>query len=419
MAGPLLHRDLLFRLLVRAGVGRDRLRIGRARCGLDREAAPSAGNLNPDSMRIALFIERFEPRRGGVENVAWTVAHDLARAGDEVHVIARRASAESQVRVHQVDVSDRWQPLRVLGFSRATARVAPRGSFDVVYSLARTAHQDVYRAGAGSHANYMERRYRKMLGSLYKLSPRHAVLLAIERRVFRDSSQTVQCGSEMVRRELQQRYAIPSERLVVVRNGVDLARFRQTPEERETQRARLRTELGIGDQLVWLFAGSGFARKGLDTALRALARTECGDSQLWVVGADRPSAWVRLAGSLGVAPRVHFLGFREDMPALYAAADALVLPTRYDACANVCFEAAAAGIPVVTTASNGAAEVLAGGGFTISDPEDSIAVAAALDTLSDPDTRARMGDAAYAAAGGLDWSEHVTRLRSLFAELAA
>ncbi|MGE4609503.1 MAG: glycosyltransferase family 4 protein [Myxococcota bacterium] len=370
-------------------------------------------------MRIALFIERFEPGRGGVENVAWTVAHDLARAGDEVLVVARRASAESQVRVHQVDVSERWQPLRVSRFSRATARIAPRGSFDVVYSLARTAHQDVYRAGAGSHANYMERRYRKVSGSLYKLSPRHAMLLGIERRVFRDSSQTVQCGSEMVRRELQQRYAIPSERLVVVRNGVDLARFRQTPERREAHRARLRSEFGAGNQLVWLFAGSGFARKGLDTALRALARAECGDSQLWIVGADRASAWERLARSLGVAERVHFLGFRADMPELYAAADALVLPTRYDACANVCFEAAAAGIPIVTTASNGAAESLEGGGFTIEDPEDSVAVAAALDTLSDPGSRARMGEAAQSAAAQLGWSDHIARLRTLFARLAA
>jgi len=369
-------------------------------------------------MRIALVIERFEPGRGGVENVAWTVAHELTRAGDEVHVVARRASSESPLRVHRVDVSDRWQPLRVSGFSRATARVAPRGAYDVVYSLARTAHQDVYRAGAGSHASYMERRYRKLAGSLYRLSPRHAMLLAIERRVFGDSSQTVQCGSEMVRRELQQRYEISSERLVVVRNGVDLERFRQTPEQRETHRVRLREEFGAGDRPVWLFAGSGFARKGLDTALRALAIAKCRDSQMWIAGGDQSSAWERLARSLGVERRVRFLGFRSDMPALYAAADAMLLPTRYDACANVCLEAAAAGIPIVTTTSNGAAEVLDGGGFIIDDPEDADAVAAALDALIDVDTRARLGKAAHTAAARLGWSDHVARLRTLFAELA-
>jgi UDP-glucose:(heptosyl)LPS alpha-1,3-glucosyltransferase len=369
-------------------------------------------------MRIALFIERFEPGRGGVENVAWTVAHHLARAGDDVHVIARRASSESQVQVHEVDVSDRWQPMRVANFSRAAARVAPRGSFDIVYSLARTACQDVYRAGGGSHANYMERRYRTRLGSLYRASPRHAVLLSIERRVFRDASQTIQCGSEMVRRELQQRYQISSERLVVVRNAVDLNRFRQTHDQRHAHRVRLRTEFGAGERPVWLFAGSGFARKGLDTALQALARAGCPDSQMWIVGGDRPTAWERLAKSLGVDERVRFLGFRSDMPALYAAADALVLPTRYDACANVCLEAAAAGIPIVTTTSDGAAEVLGAGGFIIDDPEDADAVAAALDTLADPDTRTRMGAAAHAAAARLSWSDHVTRLRTLFAERA-
>ena len=57
------------------------------------------------------------------------------------------------------------------------------------------------------------------------------------------------------------------------------------------------------------------------------------DTQLWVAGADRTARWQRAARSLGVESRVRFLGFRRDMRTLYAAADALLLPTRYDACA--------------------------------------------------------------------------------------
>jgi len=371
-------------------------------------------------MRIALLIERFEPERGGVENVAWTVAHRLADAGDEVHVVARRASPQTPLPVHLVEVSDRWQPLRVSGFSRAASRIAPRGSYDIVYSLARTAHQDVYRAGGGSHANYMERRYSGFRRSIYRASPRHATLLSIERSVFRDSSQTIVCGSDMVRREIQQRYRVDGDRLVVVRNGVDLGRFRLTPEHSSRQRARLRDDFGArSDQPVWLFVGSGFERKGLDTALRALAAADRDDPQLWVAGADSHAPWERVAKALGIARRVRFLGFRSDLPELYAAADALLLPTRYDACANACFEAAAAGIPIVTTTTNGAAEVLGGCGFTIEDPEDCDAVARALDALNDPELRAQMGAAAHKAATQLDWDDHVTQLRALFAELVA
>jgi hypothetical protein len=115
-------------------------------------------------MRIALVIERFQPGGGGVEGVFWNVARGLAEAGEEVHVFARqvapeppRPAAGSEIRVHRVWASTAWQPLRVMGFSRAVARAAPRGRFDVVHSFSRTRHQDVFRAGGGSHADYMER----------------------------------------------------------------------------------------------------------------------------------------------------------------------------------------------------------------------------------------------------------------------
>ena len=124
--------------------------------------------------------------------------------------------------------------LRVIQFSRAAARIAPRGSFDIVYSLARTARQDIYRAGGGSHASYMEHRYSAPIRALYRLSPRHAVILAMEERIFRDTTQNVVCNSEMVRRELQDRYPITPERITVILNGVDVDHFH--PENRSVVR---------------------------------------------------------------------------------------------------------------------------------------------------------------------------------------
>ncbi len=360
-------------------------------------------------MRIALVVERFEPEAGGVENVAWQVAHGLARAGDAVDVIARRATASCQVHIRTVDAPTAWQPLRVWAFSRAVARAAPRGSYDVVYSLARTAQQDVYRAGGGSHADYLRQRFRGSARALRRISPRHALLIGYERRVFADPSQIVQCGSEMVRAEIERRHDVPAERLRVVRNGVDLERFR--PPSRGA--GRLRDRPGGP---VWLFAGRGFARKGLDTALCALARSRVRDARLWVAGGDPPGPWQRLAKRLGVAQRVEFLGFRRNLPALYAEADALLLPTRYDAFANVCLEAAAAGLPVVTSAANGAAELLRGdAGWVVEDAEDAGAFAEALDALRDPARRRRLGEAGRAVAEAHGWEAHVTALRGLFA----
>ena len=159
--------------------------------------------------------------------------------------------------------------------------------------------------------------------------------------MFRDESQWIQCTSERVRAQLEHRYGVARQRSVLVRNGVDLEHFH--PEARTGRFRKLRSELAAGSSCVWLFAGSGFARKGLDTALRALKRGGPRDAVLWVAGADPQGPWRARAEALGLGERVRFLGYRRDMAALYAAADALLLPTRYDAFANACLEAAASG----------------------------------------------------------------------------
>jgi UDP-glucose:(heptosyl)LPS alpha-1,3-glucosyltransferase len=360
-------------------------------------------------MHVALVVERFEPDSGGAERVAWRVAHGLARAGDRVLVIARRADDTSGVAVHRVAASRAWQPLRVLGFSAAAARAVARTNADCVLSFARTSRQQVYRAGAGSHADYMQRRYGRLHRAL-RLSPRHAALLALERRIFRDPRQRIVCISELVRSELRQRYSVPAQRLALVRNGVDLEHFH--PRKRAGLGAQRRAALGTGDGPVWLFAGSGFERKGLDTALRALARGGSASAELWVAGRDSVARWRRLAERLGVGARVRFVGFEPDLAPLYAAADALFLPSRYDAFANVCLEAAAAGLPVVTSGAVGAAELLRESGGVVEDPEDVAGFALELDRLGDTALRARRGADARKIAETLPWDLQIDALRA-------
>jgi UDP-glucose:(heptosyl)LPS alpha-1,3-glucosyltransferase len=370
-------------------------------------------------VRVALVVERFEPGAGGVENAAWQLARGLARAGDRVHVIARRGTegAGPGVQLERVAVPRAWQPLRVLAFSRAAARAAQRADCDLVYSLARTQQQDVYRAGAGSHQDYLEHRYAGAALHLRRLSPRHAALLALERRALGGGTRRVECRSEMVRAQLARRYGLTAQRSAVLPGGVDLEAFQ--PARREREGPALRRALGAGAGPVWLFAGSGFARKGLDVALRAFAAGGPRQSWLWIAGADPPRPWLRLARALGVGERVRFLGFRRDLAALMAAADALLLPTRYDAFANVCLEAAAAGLPVATSRANGAAELFAGCGPAPLEPEDAAGFAAALEALSERGARERWGAAARAVAERHGWDAHVAALRALFAAVCA
>lgn len=356
-------------------------------------------------MRVALVIERFAPDAGGMEAVAWRVAHGLAEAGDEVHVVAREAAPSQSVGVIAVDVAATWQPLRVRRFSEAAARAAPRDRFDVVHAFSRTREQDLYRAGGGSHADYMKHMYSGLGRRLRRLSPRHRVLLRAEREIFEDPKQTIQCGSQLVRGEIAARFGLPSERLPVLYNGVDSRRFHPTNSPSEAR------------DPVWLFAGSGFARKGLDTALAALARSASRKSRLIVAGRDATARWEREAAKRGVGERVSFVGNRRDVDALYREADALILPTRYDAFANVCLEAAASGLPVVTSGVNGSSELLTEAGFVVDTPNDAAGFARALDALEDPGLRAKLGERGRAIAEGLTWEAHVERLRALYRTL--
>jgi UDP-glucose:(heptosyl)LPS alpha-1,3-glucosyltransferase len=103
-----------------------------------------------------------------------------------------------------------------------------------------------------------------------------------------------------------------------------------------------------------------------------------------------------------------FLGHVEDIRPLYAAADALVHPTRWDACSLVVLEALASGLPIVTTRVNGAAAAIADGreGYLLERPGDAEALAAALTALLDPARRRVMAVSARQAVLSLSLAEN-------------
>jgi UDP-glucose:(heptosyl)LPS alpha-1,3-glucosyltransferase len=361
-------------------------------------------------MRAAIAIESLRPGPGGVEAAAFGLATELGRRAVDLTVLCRESVADAPAAVHveRLGGPTFWQPLRVLEFSRRTARAVAQGKFDVVQSFSRTRHQTVYRAGGGSHAAYMERVYPRP--GLRRLSPRHALLLSIERAVFADPRQTVLCNSRFVADEIARRHGVPPARLEVIYNGVDLERFH--PGLREDAVIRLRAELGLEGPIA-LFAGNGFARKGLDRAIAGLARAGV-KADLLVAGAGDAAAFRAQAESLGVGPRVRFLGLRADLPSLCAAADLFVLPTRYDPFSNACLEAMAAGVPVATTLDNGAAELIEPGasGFLCADD-----FSPALRALDDPARLREMGAAARATAERFTWSAHADAVLALWERL--
>lgn len=139
--------------------------------------------------------------------------------------------------------------------------------------------------------------------------------------------------------------------------------------------------------------------KGFDLLLEALAETR--NVTFWIAG-DGPlrSGLERLASRLGIADRVRFLGWREDVPDLLAAADLLVCPSLHEPLGNVVIEAWSAGLPVVATASDGPSGLIRDGESGILVPLPGSrgggpqALADAIERVcADPALRARLGKA--------------------------
>jgi glycosyltransferase involved in cell wall biosynthesis len=159
----------------------------------------------------------------------------------------------------------------------------------------------------------------------------------------------------------------------------------------------LRTALGASaDAVVLLAIASLHRRKGLDVLLDALARTKSRRIVLWIAG-DGPErgSLEAQATRLGLSEQVRFLGFRQDVPSLLDACDAVVLPSRQEGLGVAALEGMAAGRPVVASRVGGLEEVVVDGRTGILVPrEDPERLAMAIDRLADdPGLRQRLGGA--------------------------
>ncbi len=357
-------------------------------------------------MKLAIIRQRYNPY-GGAERFIARALPALERAGAEVTLISRSAAGWGARRLLRADpfhVGNLW---RDWSFARAARAAWRREAFDVVQSHERIPGCDVYRAGDGVHRRWLEIR-RSSSTLLQKvgiaLNPYHRYVCAAERAMFENPRmRAVICNSRMVRDEIRRGFRIAPEKLHVIYNGVDLEYFH--PRQRDSLRGAARAELDCRPRdTLFLFVGSGFARKGLGAAIDALAQAASEAFWLVVVGRDREERrFMEQARRAGLGQRVRFLGARDDVRPLYAAADCFVLPSRYDPFPNTGLEALAMGLPAIVSSRCGAAEVVQhGAGGWICDPDDVPGIARLMHeadrALSAPGTEASARQAARATA---------------------
>ena len=223
-------------------------------------------------------------------------------------------------------------------------------------------------------------------------------------------AKTVVAVSEPIRDELVG-LGVPGERVRVITNGVDLREF--------SPGTVVRSGLGLPEGVpLALFVGDiRTPRKNLDTVLHALAAVH--GLHLAVVGTTDGSPYPRLAARLGLVSRVHFLGYRRDLPRLMRAADMFVFPSRYEALPLVLLEAMASGLPVVTAVTAGAVGLVDEEcGVVLEDPNDTAALTAALELLTRHEaSRNRMGRAARTVAERHSWQKMGREYLRLYEEI--
>lgn len=373
-------------------------------------------------MRIALVTEHFDSQGGGLEQWAWQLGAALTERGHHLTVAAFQAArtlpAPIEVRLLP------WQPSR-LQRACIVDSVLAEIDVDVVHDLGVGWSADILQPQMGCRlANY-----RRELASLslpqrcLRLLPHKRQWLdelrQLEQEQYRRTSCPVIAVSQMVADDLREFYSVQPERIRLIPNGVDTARFSPpTPE----MRGHARAQFNLVDKTVFLFAAHNPRLKGLRPLLRAFAQAVAKrpDLRLVVLGKEPSSESLRFVWMEQLRHAVTFAGFVSDTAPWFAAADAFVLPTYYDACSLSVLESCACGLPVITTAHNGAAELLTDGreGRVIQDADDLDALTLALLELGEPEVRASMRQHALALASRCSFDRNVDEVEKVYMEIA-
>jgi glycosyltransferase involved in cell wall biosynthesis len=337
-----------------------------------------------EPVRVLTFLTNF--LIGGTERQVVNLVRHHDRSRFDVHLACFRSKGPllPEIDAHAVTLSEypistlpsprtlfqQWRLLRYIK-ARGIRIVHSFGFYANVFAVpaARMAGADVVLASIRDTGDH--------LTGLQKAMQRWACRIADH----------VLVNAEAVRAVLVEDGYDPS-RITVIRNGIDVARFRDRPKT-----GAVRSSLGIPED------AKVVAVKGLEYFLDAavLLSGRFDNARFLIVGDSISQAYrdelERRADSLGLSDRVIFTGFRSDVPDLLAEVCVSVLPSLSEGLSNVVLESMAAGVPVVATAVGGTGEMIEDGksGLVVP-PRDAQALADAVGSLlEDPLRRLLIG----------------------------
>ncbi|NBO92921.1 MAG: glycosyltransferase family 1 protein [Planctomycetia bacterium] len=382
-------------------------------------------------MKLAICHPVVEPARGGCETYISMLLNRLCKDGHHVHLLASRWDSKtipSRVQIRPIPDFSHPRSMRPWRFSSAVHRELKRESFDLSLGFDKVLGVDVLYPQGGVYAasaQHSRKRFagewkQTVVGWLRNFNPAHWSMDLFERYQYMHSPPPfVLAISDFTRTHLMRHHGLPATQINVLRSAIDPERLTAT--DRPARRVLSRQRWGIEpDDVFGIFLGVNPRLKGLGPLLDAIAvMPDRRRFRLGVFGVGEPTPYQRQAKQLGIEDCVRFVGYHSDIRDVYFSGDFLIHPTFYDPCSLVVLEAIAVGLPVITTRSNGAVELLdtPADSRVVDNPHNHKALATAMTEFLDNDQRRTAGRAAIRSAAKWTFDDHYRELLRLL-ELA-
>jgi glycosyltransferase involved in cell wall biosynthesis len=390
---------------------------------LTRSAITEAANERP---RIAVVAHRVDDS-GGMERVH---AEIVRRLLDRYRftIVSSNLAEDLRERVdwRRVPLPSTPAPLRFLAFYGLGAILLRKVGPDLVHTCGALVPNRVDVASVHfCHAGFVAASHRlapmgSPLARRLNTSLERSLAIGAERWTYRPGRlRLLAAVSHQVAGELRESY--PGVAILETPNGVDLERFCADVSIRQDVRSELGTDEGT---IVALFVGGDWDRKGLTLAIDslAIARSTARELELWVLGAGDERRFAVHAAAAGVGEAIRFLGQRREAERFYQAADIYLGCSGYEPFSLALLEAAAAGLPLITTRVGAASALLDG----TEDPSGVLVerhageVGAVLGALAtDAGRRACFGKAARRRAERFGWNRLADTVDKIYQELLA
>ncbi|MEL7290562.1 MAG: glycosyltransferase family 4 protein [Pseudomonadota bacterium] len=309
---------------------------------------------------------------------------EMAKLGHSVTIMTKgNAEYVERFRECGIKVIDCYPSKKICFNAIKTLRQEiKRQHYDIVYAMnSKTIPNAAFACIGFKHTKLVT--YRGTVGGLYRHDP-SAYLTHLHPRV-----NGVSCVAQAVTDDVRKRVWLPDENVNTIYKGHDMSWYQAEPIDR--------AELGIADDAVCAICiANARPSKGVHILLESAAQlADIDNLHILLVGRDMDTEQnLKLASNSGMKERIHFLGYRKDVPNLLASCDMQIQPSvSGEGLPKTIIEAMAMGIPsIVTTTGGGKELILEGESGYVVPVKNSAAIAEKIRILSSSQTlRETMG----------------------------